>query len=78
MRWTIVIVAIFAFVAMVTSNAVYNEMEEVTSSAANVFLGGEHNEVDSVYGPTMNKRYWRDEDWRRRRRHEEERRRRRW
>ncbi|CAF1180391.1 unnamed protein product [Adineta steineri] len=74
MRWTIVILAIFAFVAMVTSNAVYNEMEEVTSSAANVFLGGEHNQVDLVYGPPMSKRYY--DDWRRRRREEEERRRR--
>ncbi|CAF1122906.1 unnamed protein product [Adineta steineri] len=73
MRWTIVIVAIFALVTMVTSNVVYdnNGMEEMNSMGANVFLGVEHNQMDAGFDSTMHKRNWREEERRRRRRHEE-------
>ncbi|CAF4390992.1 unnamed protein product, partial [Adineta steineri] len=41
MRWTIIIVAIFALVAMVTSNVVYDkDMEEVNPWGDNMFPNG--------------------------------------
>ncbi|CAF1254500.1 unnamed protein product [Adineta steineri] len=67
MRWTIVIVAIFVLVAMVTSNVVpNNNMEVMNPMGGKMFPNGEQVVEDSGYLPPMSKRYWVQQyDWRR-------------
>ncbi|CAF4038431.1 unnamed protein product, partial [Adineta steineri] len=74
MRWTIIIVAIFALVAMVISNDVYNDnMEEMNPMGSNMYPGGVNVVDNNAYVPRSKRwNHWEEE---RRRREEEERRR---